>query len=133
MLINHQLHPQSILYILISQKAFTCQISFYVYKRSFNQFLKSFFIRFKAYASMNKKGEVGPYIMDGIQVIAFNHHLHTHLNPSRNAHHKTNIPMRGFFNNLFQFLLPVLFFGNLLSRLIKGLKPERCFLSSNAT
>jgi hypothetical protein len=47
------------------------------------------------------------------------------LDPRRHTYDDTDIPLLGLFSNFIQLGIPVPVLGDLLSRLIKMLKPER--------
>ena len=82
---------------------------------------------------MHKEGKVGPHIVDIIEFVALDHHFHTHLDPSGHTYQKTDIPFRSFVNDLFEFLIPVFYFGDFFPWFIEGLKPEgRFFLGDPA-
>src|SRR5215211_8321891 len=82
---------------------------------------------------MNKKPEVGPDLMNVINLIMFNDHLHTHLAPGRNSKYITYIPFFCMLHYLCQFLIPIFNGRDTPTRFVKTLKPERPFLLQDAT
>ena len=82
---------------------------------------------------MNKKAEIGPYLMNIFYFIMFDDHFHTHLAPGRYSNDISNIPFLSVFNNLVQFLIPVLDSSDATARFIKCLEPERTLLCQYST
>src|SRR6266516_6098659 len=82
-IVNSKMHAFCILPVLVSEKTFTCQICFNIGYRFAEQFIKSSFIRFQLYPTMNIKCKVWPYFMNMLKVIPFNNFLHTYLHPCR--------------------------------------------------
>ena len=128
----YQSHTGSMLPFLVSNKTFAGEIGFDIIDRFTQQFLKPLFIRFKTDTSMHEKSEVGPHFVDIVQLIPLDDHLHTHLDPGGYADHKTNIPLRCFFYNFFEFFIPVFLSRYFLPRFIKRLEPERRFFYGDA-
>src|SRR5687767_15044736 len=76
---------------------------------------------------MNEEAEVGPYLVNVLYFIMFDHHFHTHLAPCRYANNIADIPLSRMLNDLVQFLIPVGQCRNPATGFIKTLEPERSF------
>src|SRR5688572_1161571 len=82
---------------------------------------------------MHKESQVGPYIMNGVDLVMFNYHFHAHLAPGRYTYNVTDIPVWRIFNDLVQLFVPVFDPCNTSAGFIKSLEPEWPVLGKDAT
>jgi hypothetical protein len=73
---------------------------------------------------MAEKCLVGPDLVDVLELVPLNDHLHTDLYPGGDTNEKSNVPIGGLFNNGFQLGVPVPRFCNLFTGLVKRGKPN---------
>jgi len=73
---------------------------------------------------VDKYRQIGPNVMYGIQSIMIDDLFQDDLNPCRNSHDNSNIPVFRLFNNLIELGRPVAFARNPLSRLVEMLEPK---------
>src|SRR5687768_11860463 len=80
---------------------------------------------------MHEDAEVWLVLMNILRSIMFNHHFDTHLAPGRNSNNVPDIPTLCMFNDLMQFLIPVLDSCYPSAGLVKCLEPKRSVLRKN--
>src|SRR5580698_11312071 len=81
---------------------------------------------------MNEEGKVRPDLVNIIQLVALDDLFHAQLYPAGHADKEPDIPLRGQLDYFFQLLRPVFGTGDLPSRLIERLEPERYFPRGDA-
>ena len=73
---------------------------------------------------MYENPQVGPDVVDGLEVVAFYDFLEQDLEPGGHAHDGGDVPFGGFLDDFLYLGLPVAFFGNFLAGAVETVEPE---------
>ena len=68
--------------------------------------------------------QVGPDVVNGLQVVFLDDTLQQDLHPRRHTHDNANIPLGGFFYHKVHLLGPIFLLRNLLTGFVELLKPR---------
>ena len=118
---------------LICNESLGCKVSFDINQWTRHQFFEALFIGFEIHSTMHINAQVGPDIVYCIYFIMLNNAFNNNLNPSRNTHYNSDVPIFCGKNDFFELCFPVAFHRNAFTWLVMSLKPKRNLCSVDAT
>jgi len=118
---------------LVGEETFAGEIGFKVHNGLAHEAVKPFAVRFEGHATVHIDRQVGPDIVNRVEVVLFDDHLKQHLDPGRNAGDHHDIPFGRFVNDERQLLMPVALFFDFVAGFGKALEPDRDMGGCDAT